>query len=477
MLQSPLRVTRTHFLLVFVLIYFGTSLSAQRVEQANALSVRSVFPNYHFQFDPSISASDFSIGGQIAYGRHLNQLMNLELPIHIAKAGYPLDASGDIFEERLYLGMDALLQLKAGGGQRILTPILYAGIGFNVEAFEVFDLSAPVGVMLDIKLGERLYLSPKLEYRVGFTDQRNALMPALGIKILPGKGARKKDSDNDGIPDTEDLCPNQPGLTALNGCPDTDGDGIPDGEDACPKIAGPRQLNGCPDTDGDGIPDQNDQCPSEYGPASNYGCPLRDSDGDGISDDQDDCPNVPGLAALNGCPDTDGDGIPDAQDLCPRVPGPSATQGCPDTDGDLVMDSDDDCPNTPGPASNNGCPGLSDEDRATLAYAAQNIQFETSSAILLPASRSVLDLVVDILRRNPDFSVSIDGHTDSIGSAIANQQLSEDRAQACYEYLRSQGIPVSRMSYQGFGESRPIADNATREGREQNRRVEFNLQR
>lgn len=454
-------------------------LSAQYSGNTDALSIRGVFPNYRFQFENDLNLSDFTIGAQIEYTRHLNEALNLAIPLNVAVAEYPQDGTGQNFNERLYLGLDALLQIKLFDGQRFLNPSLYAGLGFNVEEFDEFRLNAPVGLVLDMKLGEKLYLSPKLEYRIGFEDNRSALMPALGFKILLGEGAPRenKDRDGDGVPNEEDLCPDQAGVPGLNGCPDRDGDGITDGDDNCPDVAGLRELNGCPDADGDGIPDQDDQCPTEYGPVSNNGCPLRDSDGDGVTDDQDQCPNTPGLPALGGCPDTDSDGIIDSQDLCPRVPGTVATNGCPDTDGDTVIDSDDDCPNTPGSVSNNGCPDLSDEDKATLAFAAQNIQFETASATLLPTSRSILDQVADILRRNPSFDVSIDGHTDSIGSSIANQRLSEQRAKSCYDYLISQGIPASRMSYQGLGESQPIADNATREGREENRRVEFNIQR
>jgi uncharacterized protein YnzC (UPF0291/DUF896 family) len=86
--------------------------------------------------------------------------------------------------------------------------------------------------------------------------------------------AKVTDSDNDGVPDDEDECPNIPGLAATKGCPDSDGDGIPDHLDDCPTIAGLAQFKGCPDSDLDGIPDNKDVCPYEAGPASNNGCPV-----------------------------------------------------------------------------------------------------------------------------------------------------------------------------------------------------------
>lgn len=108
------------------------------------------------------------------------------------------------------------------------------------------------------------------------------------------------------------------------------------------------------DTDNDGIYDQDDACPEEAGLEMFNGCP--DSDNDGIQDSKDDCPNTPGLAEFNGCPDSDGDGVVDKDDKCPNVAGLKALMGCPDADGDGIADGDDNCPNEAGPAANNGCP-------------------------------------------------------------------------------------------------------------------------
>lgn len=88
---------------------------------------------------------------------------------------------------------------------------------------------------------------------------------------------------------------------------DRDEDGVPDDEDACPDDPGPADNEGCPlppaDRDGDGVPDDEDTCPDDPGPADNEGCPLpTDRDGDGIPDEQDECPDEPGVRANNGCP-------------------------------------------------------------------------------------------------------------------------------------------------------------------------------
>jgi OOP family OmpA-OmpF porin len=100
---------------------------------------------------------------------------------------------------------------------------------------------------------------------------------------------------------------------------------VPAAAPVAPKVA-------LKDTDGDGVPDLDDLCPEVPGPASNHGCPVfTDKDGDGVSDDIDRCPDVPGPKENFGCPwpDRDHDGVPDKDDRCPDEPGPADNQGCP----------------------------------------------------------------------------------------------------------------------------------------------------
>ena len=174
------------------------------------------------------------------------------------------------------------------------------------------------------------------------------------------------DRDGDGVSGPADICPDEPGPQAADGCPDADGDSVPDSTDACPDQPGPPATEGCPDADGDTIPDSTDECPDQPGPPMTEGCP--DVDGDTIPDSADACPEEPGAPGApggDGCPaltaeDRDGDGILDGDDACPDEGGSPVTEGCPDADGDGVRDSEDDCPTEPGPLENNGCPGLPD---------------------------------------------------------------------------------------------------------------------
>ena len=120
------------------------------------------------------------------------------------------------------------------------------------------------------------------------------------------------DRDLDGIADEVDVCPDQPGTQAADGCPDRDFDGVTDAIDACPDEAG-LPPTGCP-------------APSE-----------SDRDGDGMLDSADTCPDEVGSPLAAGCPDADGDGTPDSTDACPSEPG-AGTDGCPEADGTLPPD-------------------------------------------------------------------------------------------------------------------------------------------
>jgi outer membrane protein OmpA-like peptidoglycan-associated protein len=106
----------------------------------------------------------------------------------------------------------------------------------------------------------------------------------------------------------------------------------------------------------------------------------------------------------------------------------------------------------------------------------QKIHFDFDKSVIKKESYGILDDVASILKSHPQIKkVRVEGHTDSIGSDAYNQKLSERRANSVRDYLISKGIDGSRLEAVGYGESRPIADNKTAEGRAQNRRTEFNV--
>jgi outer membrane protein OmpA-like peptidoglycan-associated protein len=103
----------------------------------------------------------------------------------------------------------------------------------------------------------------------------------------------------------------------------------------------------------------------------------------------------------------------------------------------------------------------------------QNIFFEFDKYRLLPESKVELDKLAGMLKRNPEMKIRLQGHTDNQGTEEYNMELSENRAKSVYDYLVENGISKGRLSYKGFGESKPVATNETEEGRAKNRRTEF----
>lgn len=338
----------------------------------------------------------------------------------------------------------------------------------------------------------------------GLISDPYGLNAYVGIKIPIFQDGPPSDMDGDKVSDDKDKCPSAPGLPELQGCPDRDGDGITDSEDACPDIAGLVEMQGCPDRDKDGVTDQADDCPDEAGSKLTNGCPDRD--GDGVIDSRDECPDTPGLAQLNGCPDRDGDGVPDikdkcpdeagpadqggcpfldtdkdgvkdSEDMCPEQPGPPENNGCPytDTDGDGVIDKDDKCPLTPGDVTNNGCPVIKAEEAAVLQTAFENLEFETGKNVIRSSSFASLDELAALLISKPEWKLQIAGHTDNVGNDESNMTLSKNRAQATASYLQGKGVASNKLIVEWYGETRPVADNSTPEGRQKNRRVEMQM--
>ena len=247
------------------------------------------------------------------------------------------------------------------------------------------------------------------------------------------------------------------------------------------------------DSDGDGLYDDDDKCPNEAEDKDGFededGCPDLDNDGDGVPDTDDKCMNeaetVNGVDDEDGCPETDedGDGLVGSADSCPTEPedkdGFEDTDGCPDpdNDGDGIADADDKCMNEAETANGyedaDGCP---DEVPATVAKftgAIKGIKFKTGSAVLQAASYATLKKAAEVLNEYPDLRLEVQGHTDSKGDDDKNMALSQARADSVKKYLVKKGVDEGRIEAKGFGETVPVADNETKQGRAENRRVEY----
>ena len=275
-----------------------------------------------------------------------------------------------------------------------------------------------------------------------------------------------------------------------------------------------------------------DKCPTEAGPANNEGCPLGepDTDGDGLCDawvtekkmlDQfddickgvDQCPTEAGPEWAKGCPmdnpDVDGDSLcaswvfeksmhdqfkdicpTKTPDRCPTENGPAWNKGCPfdddpDPDGDgacsewvatkklqkqfeNVCKGIDRCPDEPG-ADGHGCPVQAPEKLT-------GVTFKSGKATLESNAKTVLKGVAKKLTsedRYKDLNIVIQGHTDNVGKSAKNQKLSLDRAKAVMNLLIKSGVDKKRIKAVGCGDTAPVADNKTADGREENRRIEM----
>jgi len=162
--------------------------------------------------------------------------------------------------------------------------------------------------------------------------------------------------------------------------------------------------------------------------------------------------------------DSDGDGVPDDRDQCPDTPAGTQVDdvGCP------LPPPPCKAPEAGQKADLSGC---AVGDTVTL----HGVNFEFDKANLTLNAKAILDDVASALQAAPEIQFEIGGHTDSKGSDSYNQKLSEQRASSVMDYLGAHGIDAARMSAVGYGETQPVADNDTEEGRELNRRVELKI--
>ena len=354
------------------------------------------------------------------------------------------------FENRFSVGPEALFSTIVSGGR-----------AFDLDYASLQTLMAVnVNILREVQFG--LAGGVGFFQQAGNPDARGLLRIAYApIRKSEREPPRRIDTDGDFVFDDVDRCPNAKedvdGFLDNDGCPedDNDGDGLLDGDDRCPREAGPRENTGCPDSDRDldGLVDRVDPC-------------------------ADDAEDLDGFEDGDGCPesDNDKDGVPDGIDKCPSQPGPRALDGCPepDRDGDTVIDRLDNCPDELGTAANQGC---ARRQLAKIADGrieiAQSVSFANGTATISKVSLPLLSDVAAILNAHEELDVRVEGHTDNVGKEAANQTLSQRRADAVKAYLVKKGVPVARVTAEGFGSSRPIDTNKTKLGRANNRRVVF----
>ena len=391
------------------------------------------------------------------------------------------------------------LRWAANIGPRLRFPSEFAGALQGQELgyrFGVgYDLAQSTGLplVIDVSANGAATLAPAL-----LPAQSNPVEALVGVSTELG-GLNYFVAAGAGLPASGVGAPLYRALGGVRyapGCADPDADGICSKDDGCPDAAEDvddfMDSDGCPDLDNDedGVLDTADKCPNAKEDADGFededGCLDADNDSDGVLDDEDKCPQEAGEAALNGCPvvDADKDGIPDADDKCPQTPGVTQFKGCADSDSDGLADPDDKCPNEPetrnGFEDEDGCADLPPPVLTKVKMGAGKIDldgkvmFETGISTLRSESLGLLNEVVALLQANPKIrKVRIEGHTDSSGADAVNLTLSNARAGSVRDYLVKKGVSADRLVAKGFGETQPIADNSTPQGREANRRVVF----
>ncbi len=309
-----------------------------------------------------------------------------------------------------------------------------------------------------------------------------------------GTDPRNPDTDGDGLKDGAEVRTH--GTNPL--VHDTDGDGLNDGQEVHGSQTDPLK----PDTDGDGLTDGAEVNTHKTQPT------VADTDRDGLNDgDEINRHKTDPLVA-----DTDKDGLADGAEVTKHKTDPLK----PDTDGDSLTDGDEvnqySCNPLMLDTDSDGLgdadevkkyrtrPDQADTDKGTVddgvevkrgtdpldrkddvqlkaevgkALVLEGIVFNTGSAEILPESEDILQKAYNTLRFNPEIIVEIHGHTDNKGSRSLNMRLSRQRAESVKAWLINKGVDAARLGSKGFGPDKPAATNATEEGRQINRRIEF----
>ena len=443
-------------LVLFSFLLFTHLALADETGGKFGIGVKGGVSNYYGDIDDSPFAGYYDVNLQYWFTD------NLGVGFIYGKGYLTAEKGADFFKTDVW-NYTALLRLKIFPASK-LNPYLTAGFEYfdiypkgknghglasiDFTTFEKINSAIPVGFGFSYFLTDYLAIDTEALLHLTGIDNMDGLKKegnndnfmtlAAGVSLYLGKA---KDTDGDGIPDMKDKDPlhaeDFDNFQDEDGAPDLDNDmdGVPDQIDKAPNDPEDRDgfedADGVPDLDNDkdGILDVNDKAPNEAEDKDGYmdedGAPDPDNDNDGILDVDDKCPNE--AETMNGYEDAD---------------------GCPDTKPEIAVEKGQ-------------------------AIVLDGVNFATGSAKLTPNSKTILDKVVRTMTQNPDLEVEVRGYTDNTGSYSGNMKISKRRAESVKAYLVENGIDAARISAVGFGPEDPIAPNDTRDGRAQNRRIEF----
>lgn len=402
----------------------------------------------------------FVLGGPVALEL---SVANWVFPANTGGTGWAFVPGGGIRVEPR-VGQVGRFWIDAHGGAGFTGDetrfVMDVGMGFEFHPTEVFVFGPAV------RYGQMIQPDDEGGASAPFPDDARFFSAGVTMAFRMPTGGRA-------LPPVETLPPVQAPVAARR---DGDEDGVVDGDDLCPaQPAGPRPdvlRAGCPtpDSDFDTVLDPEDRCVTvAQGPhpdPARPGCPASDDDGDGVLNDLDRCPSQPagahGDATRPGCPDgdRDGDGVRDGDDNCIDVRetynGVADNDGCPETDTPVAVD-------------------LDPQNHVVTLHGTVNF-LTSSTTIVGRASFDLLDALANLLQQHPEIElVEVQGHTDARGVRATNVALSQRRAQTVVEYLTSRGVSAARLRSMGYGPDRPIDNRATLEAWNTNRRTEVHV--
>jgi len=406
-----------------VLLLLASAATGMAEVKAGSVTVTPYIGGYLFEGNQDLKhAPVWGLRG----GYNFTENLGIEGYFHYVKSEIKDVASNPRMNVFGY-GIDGIYNFLPGSR---LTPFVAAGLGFS--HYDPEGMRDRNKLTLNYGGGLQYFLAPDVALRADvrhvlpLNDRYNDLLYTIGFAFSFGGDNKKKPAP---APEAKASEPAAPAAAPAVIVRDSDGDGVPDDQDKCPGTPAGVKVDAA-------------------------GCPL-DSDNDGVYDYRDNCPGTPAGVKVDavGCAlDSDNDGVYDYRDKCPGTP------------AGVRVDAEG-CPPPPAPAKEKA---ILEKGRVTL-----NVKFDFDKAVVKKQYYDEIGELASVLKKYPDLKIVIEGHTDNVGKPAYNEKLSQRRAEAVMNYLVKQsGIASDRLSAKGYGQTRPVASNATKAGRQKNRRVE-----
>ena len=452
---------------IFLLAAISSSISAQSSLYKWGTGVHAAMYSFNAvkNSDYTTLSGSYSPGVRFSLMRRLDNSFDGGLNLGLARVFYSKTVVPNT-PKLEYYESDLNLRYKFDNGYILkadswIAPFLKTGFGVNmVQNFDNINMYVPAGAGVIFRLN-KISADIVLQgaYNYALQDAASFVNASLGLNLNFGERLSNK-------------------LGASAKVQDRDYDSIADDIDGCPDVYGPVVSNGCPDADGDGVKDSEDACPNEYGSKINKGCAVAQAI---VQTPESTKP------AIN----TENPAMNSSVSVVKEQPVAAATKpskkGKPkgvvaETTPPVVIETPTEVTTKPARLNNppiNPNENVSDEEfckRVSMSDLG-NAYFNVNVAKPQDNSFNTLSNVVDIMRRCSDLKITISGHADADGNEVSNLELSQKRANAIKDYLIKKGISARRLIIQAFGESKPANGNDSVDGKQVNRRVEFELNR